>query len=151
MSTWVAIDFKLLFVGWNLDAGPFVNPIADIRKHIFQKVSVEMLWPDKREIEVFGKSVGLEKALLQAGATFEQPTLCEILVLVDACEDPAKDIILLNDVWRKGCLLGDGEDFAFFNHVVSSRAQRWGTRSRHLDTTRGPSCAGSSFAWPPLR
>jgi hypothetical protein len=72
-------------------------------------------------------------------------------VTIDARKHPANNIILLNDVRYERCLLSDGEDLTLFDHIVPSVTQRLGTRSRHLVTTCAPSCAGSSFAWPPVK
>ena len=110
------------------------NGLADGAGHVLATWCV-----DGAEVQVLGEAVGFEETLLQAGAAFEHPTFREVFVAVDAREHPSEDIVLLDDVWREGRLLGDREDFTLFDHVVSSRAQRWGTRSRHFVTTCDPS------------
>ena len=83
-----------------------------------------MLRFGERKIEIFGEPVGLEEALLQACAAFENPALRKLFVLVDAREHPSEHIVLLDDMGRERSLLSDRKDFALLNHIVSRRAQR---------------------------
>jgi hypothetical protein len=50
------------------------------------------------EVEVFGESVRLDEALLEAGATLEDPRVAQRCVRPDAPEEPAEDVVLLDDL-----------------------------------------------------
>lgn len=91
--------------------------------HALQKASVEMLWLEKCEIEVLGKAISLEEALLQTGVTFRNPIVHKPFMLIDTGEHPAKDVVFLFNVWRERRLLANREDFRLLDHLVSLRVQ----------------------------
>ena len=56
-----------------------------------------MVFVAEREIEVFGEAVGLEIAFFQAGSALEDPRFRKRGMRIDPCENPAENIIFLDD------------------------------------------------------
>src|SRR5262245_58663645 len=107
-----------------------------------------MLFIAQREIEILREPIGFEKALLEASTAFENPTFGELIVSVDAGQHPAEDIILLDNMRVERCLRRELEDFAPADQSASPSPDDGGTKSRHLETSRVQSKAGSSLALP---
>ena len=97
----------------------------------------------KREIQVFREAVGLEVALLEAGAALEDPGLRERWMRVDAGEYPAKDVVLLDNAGQESERRGGLEDFTLVDHP-GAFFHRGGIQTRQAVTSRVQDNAGSS-------
>src|ERR1700683_2934184 len=102
----------------------------------------------QREVEVLREPVSFEETLLEAGSTLEYPVFGEFFMSIDAGEQPAQDVILLDNMRVERCLRRKIEDFASVDQSAFPCAQDDGMRSRHLEMSRLQSKAGSSLALP---
>src|ERR1022692_2413359 len=67
---------------------------------------------------------------------------------VDPGEDPAQNVVLLDDVGVEVDPRRHLQKFAAVDHTRSPLAQETGTNNRHLEISRGESSSGSSLALP---
>lgn len=81
-----------------VDAGLVADPRQDLFDHRMDVGGIDGTVRQDGEVEVLGEPVGLDVALLQAGAAFEDPEVAELRMLTKAPEHPAEDVILLDDV-----------------------------------------------------
>ena len=58
-----------------------------------------MILITEREVQVLREAICLEVTLLKTGAALEDPAFRKLFVRVDAGEYPAKDVVLLDNVW----------------------------------------------------
>lgn len=98
------------------------------------------------DVEIFGKTVGLEEAFLETGASLEHPAVGDLGVGRDAGEGPAERIVFFYDVRIEIELARKADDFRFADQPRSFPPQPAGTRRCQRVTSRGHSSAGSSFA-----
>lgn len=73
-----------------------VRPDCSVTRAAFfepgpQKFLVKMIFIAQREIQILGKSIGLEVTLFEAGATCEDPAVRKLVMRVDTSEYPAED------------------------------------------------------------
>ena len=59
---------------------------------------IDVIGVYKRKVEVFGEAVGFEITFLQAGPALEYPALGEDSLPIDASENPAEHIVLLDNL-----------------------------------------------------
>lgn len=107
---------------------------------------VQMFGILHREVEVFREAVGLEVALLQAGAALEHPARADHRVGRDAGQEPAEGVVLFHHVGLKLQLGCEGQDFLLGDHEAGSRSSLSGTQTRHAVTRRSAGSAGSRRA-----
>src|SRR5207249_4788480 len=53
---------------------------------------------EEREIEIFGEPIRFEETLLYTGTTFEDPVVRSLWIECDRRQEPAENVVLLNDL-----------------------------------------------------
>ena len=96
----VRIDVEGELVGRDRQAGLFRDPADDVLEHGPQEVLIKMALVAQRKIEILRKPVRFEITFFKTGAAFENPALGKARMRVDAAEQPAEDVVLL-DVRQK--------------------------------------------------
>ena len=74
-------DFELARLGRKLQAAGVVDPLTDFLENIGKEGLVKVIGILQREVQIFGKAVGFEVALLQACTTLEDPPVTDRRVL----------------------------------------------------------------------
>ena len=87
--TLIAINVEANLIGGNLNAGLLVNPSDNLAECAHEKIGVELGIVRQREIEVFGKTVGLEVAFFEAGAALKDPAFRKLRLRVNSRQQPA--------------------------------------------------------------
>src|SRR5712664_512953 len=75
-----------------------------------------MLFIAQSKIQIFGKPIGLEIALLEARAALKYPTFRKLLMRIDAGEHPAEDVVFLDNAGQQRKRRRFFEDFAPIDH-----------------------------------
>lgn len=70
------------------------------------------------EVQIFRETVRLEVALLETGAPLEDPRGVQLGMGRDPPEEPAEDVVLLDDVFSKQPLSGSLTEIGVANHVM---------------------------------
>src|SRR6266540_4082606 len=73
-------------------------------------VGAERTAPDHSEVEVLGIAVGLDVALLEAGASLEDPRLRQDRIGTNAPQQPPEDVVLLDDLFGEAPLRDPFDD-----------------------------------------
>lgn len=94
----ILINLKADRVVRHLDTALFIYPFRDLGKRTLEKCFLNMSGIGDREIEVFRETVGFKETLLQTGAAFEYPLRCYSGMIEYTCEQPAKNIVFLDDI-----------------------------------------------------
>ncbi len=81
-------DVELLQFPGKLNAGLLVDPFSDVPEQTDQKIIFDVRGVGERKVEIFGKTVGLEIAFLEAGSALEYPVPGESRLLKDPGENP---------------------------------------------------------------
>ena len=95
-APFVLVMVEPQLVGGHLDAALLVDPAGDVAEGGGEKAVIELGGVGQREVEILREAVGLEVDLLQAGPTLEDPGAPERLVVVDAGDEPAQDIVFFS-------------------------------------------------------
>ena len=77
-----------------------------------------------REVEILGKSVGLEVALAERGPALEHPLFAQHRIRGDAGQEPAQHVILLDDLVAQAPFAPERVDLGLRNHDGSSWLMR---------------------------
>jgi hypothetical protein len=94
-----------------------MGDLSDFSERLRKRMGfVHGLW-EKSKVEVFRKAVSLKVALLQACSALKDPMLGRLWVLRDSRENPAKHVILFDDVWSQLPLVGTIENVLLPDHV----------------------------------
>lgn len=141
----VLVDVEAQLIGGQHEARLVGNPCNDLAKHAPEESLLNLALVLQCEVKVLRKTVGLEVALLEAGAALEHPRRGQRRVHVDAGQQPAEDIVLLHDVGQQAQCGGRLENLALVDHVAAF-PQRSGTQSRHAVCRWLEASAGSSRA-----
>lgn len=94
----VHVNVEAELVVGNHEARFVGDPCDDLAEDTPEKAFVEMTLADKSEVDVFGESIGLEVALLQARPSFKYPRLRNVTVRIDPRKQPSENIVLLEDI-----------------------------------------------------
>ena len=86
LSAGIPVEVEPLCVRGDLDPGAVVDGVGDVGEHLPEEILVEVGVVGQGEVEVLGEPVGLEEALLQAGAPLEGPSVGNRFVVCDAPE-----------------------------------------------------------------
>ena len=139
-------DFELARLGRKLQTAGVVDPLADFLENIGEESLVQVIRVLQREVEVFGKAVGFEVALLQAGTALEDPPVADCRVCGDASKEPAERIVFLDDMRLELKLGGERHDLLLRDHGLASRNSLVGTHTRQTVIRRSAGNDGSSLA-----
>jgi hypothetical protein len=66
-----------------------------------QEIFIQMTFVAQRKIEIFRKPVCLEITFFKTGAAFKDPVFGEVVMGVDAGEQPAEDVVLFYDAGKE--------------------------------------------------
>jgi hypothetical protein len=127
------------------EAGFVCDPCDHFTEDPPQKSLFKLALVAQREVEVLRKPIGLEEALLQTGASLEDPRIDKLGMRIDSGEQPAENVVLLHDIWQQAECGRCFENFTLVDHATPC-FQRSGTHSRHavckwLDLRAGSRCA----------
>ncbi|OHC63579.1 MAG: hypothetical protein A3H93_19520 [Rhodocyclales bacterium RIFCSPLOWO2_02_FULL_63_24] len=139
-------DFELARLGRKLQTAGVVDPLADFLENVGEESLVQVIRVPQCEVEVFGKAVGFEVALLQAGTALEDPPVADCRVCGDACKKPAECIVFLDDMSLKLELGGECHDLLLRDHGLALRNSLVGTQTRQTVIRRSAGNDGSSLA-----
>lgn len=139
-------DFELARLGRKLQAAGVVNPITDFLENLGEESLIKMIGILQREVQIFGEAVGFEVALLQAGATLEDPPVADRRVCRDAGKEPAERIVFFDDMRLELKLGGESHDLLLRDHRLVSLSSVADTQTRHVVIRRSDGSAGSSLA-----
>ena len=98
------------------------------------------------EVEIFREAIGLEVALLEAGAALEYPGIAKCGLGRDAGEQPAEDVVLFDDMDLELELACELANLVASDHLLVRFPVPAGVHSRHAVAKRPEAIAGSSFA-----
>jgi hypothetical protein len=79
-----------------LKAAGVVNPLAHLLEDPGKEVLIKVVSVLQREVQILREPVGLEVALLQAGAALEHPARADHRVGRNAGQEPAEGVVLLD-------------------------------------------------------
>ena len=95
---------------------------AEERRQVLGRLGTAV---DHGEVQILGKPVSLVGALAQAGTALEHPGRAELRVVRDACQQPAKDVVLLDDPDVERPLCSQVQDLpGGITTVLRGRAER---------------------------
>ena len=144
-AAWVGEDLGLARIRRQHHAGFVVDPGGDVLKKLVEKSYIQMPGFKQREVQVFGKAVGLKKALLEARAAFEQPGIARLRRFPERGQHPAERIVFFNHVRLQAKVGGKLEQFLFWNHRA---CQLLGIDKRQAVTNLSAANAGSNGVYP---
>jgi hypothetical protein len=110
-SAGIFINLECHRIPWQFDSALLINPIGDLEKLCGEKFLIQVGRAPEREIEVFGKTIGLKIAFLQARAALEKPICLQSLVAENRPQKPAEDVILLDYLRSEPDFTGKIQDF----------------------------------------
>jgi len=79
---WILVDIKAQLVGREHKAEFIRHPRDDLVHHSAQAALLQTAFVAQRGIQIFGKPIGLEIALLEAGSALADPCFCKLRVRV---------------------------------------------------------------------
>jgi hypothetical protein len=146
------IDIETQQVCRKLDARFIVEPFANRLEAFDQEISVELRGVGDREIQILGKPIRLEEALLETGAALEYPRRAEHFVTSDSREQPPEYVVFFDHIGAKAKFTCQLQDLRAVDHRAAAfPAQLSGIHSRQRLTSLGQAMAGSSLMLPWVR
>jgi len=79
-----------------VDPALLVHPLRDFVERAREEVALQLRLVEHGEIEILGKAIGFEVALLQASSALEDPLFAQRRVHANRCEQPSENVVLLD-------------------------------------------------------
>ena len=97
MAARIVVNVEIILVRRDVQTGLFSDPGHDFLEHWSQKLLIKVAIIAQRRVQVFGKTVGLKVAFLQAGAALEDPAVRKLLMGIDASQYPAQNVVFFDN------------------------------------------------------
>lgn len=113
----IAIDIKSELFCRNLQTDIIVKFLAYFGESLLKEIRVQVRDVTQRKVQIFREAVRLEIAFLKACSALERPGRRQCFVTVDAFEEPAQDVVLLDNLRSQPKIGSDNENFAAVNQL----------------------------------